>query len=49
MHLLLLPLVVGITYEFNRWVGRHVQDSKLAQIPDGSRPVDAEFHHQRAG
>ncbi|MBR3641496.1 MAG: DUF1385 domain-containing protein [Oscillibacter sp.] len=22
-HLLLLPLVVGITYEFNRWVGRH--------------------------
>ena len=32
MHLLLLPLVVGITYEFNRWVGRHVQDSKLAQF-----------------
>ena len=31
-HLLLLPLVVGITYEFNRWVGRHVQDSKLAQF-----------------
>ena len=30
--LLLLPLVVGITYEFNRWVGRHVQDSKLAQF-----------------
>ena len=25
-------LVVGITYEFNRWVGRHVQDSKLAQF-----------------
>ena len=23
VHLLLLPLVVGITYEFNRWVGRH--------------------------
>ena len=22
-HLLLLPLVVGVTYEFNRWVGRH--------------------------
>lgn len=22
VHLLLLPLVVGITYEFNRWVGR---------------------------
>nr|WP_326153362.1 DUF1385 domain-containing protein [uncultured Oscillibacter sp.] len=23
VHLLLLPLVVGVTYEFNRWVGRH--------------------------
>ena len=23
---------MGITYEFNRWVGRHVQDSKLAQF-----------------
>lgn len=22
-HLLLLPLVVGVTYEFNRWAGRH--------------------------
>ena len=32
VHLLLLPLVVGITYEFNRWVGRHVQDSKLAKF-----------------
>ena len=32
VHLLLLPLVVGITYEFNRWVGRCVDDSKLAQI-----------------
>ena len=32
VHLLLLPLVVGITYEFNRWVGRHVQDSGLAKI-----------------
>ena len=31
-HLVLLPLVVGITYEFNRWVGRHVQDSRLAKI-----------------
>lgn len=31
-HLVLLPLVVGITYEFNRWVGRHVQESRLAQI-----------------
>ena len=31
-HLLLLPLVVGITYEFNRWVGRHVQDSGLARV-----------------
>ena len=31
-HLLLLPLVVGITYEFNRWVGRHVQESRLAQF-----------------
>ena len=30
--LFLLPLVVGITYEFNRWVGRHVQDSRLAKI-----------------
>ncbi|MBR4544476.1 MAG: DUF1385 domain-containing protein [Oscillibacter sp.] len=32
VHLILLPLVVGITYEFNRWVGRHVQESRLAQI-----------------
>ena len=32
IHLLLLPLVVGITYEFNRWVGRHVQDNGLAKI-----------------
>ena len=32
VHLLLLPLVVGITYEFNRWVGRHVQDSALAKV-----------------
>jgi uncharacterized protein YqhQ len=32
VHLILLPLVVGVTYEFNRWVGRHVQESKLAQI-----------------
>ena len=31
-HLLMLPLVVGVTYEFNRWVGRHVQESKLAKI-----------------
>ena len=30
--LLLLPLVVGITYEFNRWVGRHAQDNVLAKI-----------------
>ena len=32
VKLLLLVPVVGITYEFNRWVGRHVQDSKLAQF-----------------
>lgn len=32
IHLLLLPLVVGVTYEFNRWVGRHVQDSGLAKV-----------------
>ena len=31
IHLVLLPLVVGITYEFNRWVGRHVQDNALAK------------------
>ncbi len=29
-HLLLLPLVVGVTYEFNRWVGR--SDSALAHV-----------------
>ena len=23
VHLVMLPLVVGVTYEFNRWVGRH--------------------------
>ena len=32
VHLVLLPLVVGITYEFNRWVGRHAQDNLLAKI-----------------
>ena len=32
VHLLLLPLGVGVTYEFNRWVGRHVQDNGLAKI-----------------
>ena len=32
IHLLLLPLVVGVTYEFNRWVGQHVQDNGLAKI-----------------
>ena len=32
VHLLLLHLVVGVTYEFNRWVGRHVQDSGLAKV-----------------
>ena len=32
VHLALLPLVVGITYEFNRWVGRNVQESRLAQV-----------------
>ena len=31
-HLLLLPLVVGVTYEFNRWVGRHVQENRLAKV-----------------
>lgn len=30
VHLLLLPLVVGITYEFNRWVGRH--DNALSRL-----------------
>ena len=32
IHLLLLPLVVGITYEFNRYVGRRVGDSKVVQL-----------------
>ena len=32
VHLLLLPLVVGVTYEFNRWVGRHVQEGGLAKL-----------------
>ena len=31
-HLILLPLVVGITYEFNRWVGRHAQENLIAKI-----------------
>lgn len=30
VHLLLLPLVVGVTYEFNRWVGRH--DNPLTRV-----------------
>lgn len=29
-HLVLLPLVVGVTYEFNRWVGRH--DNPVARV-----------------
>ena len=32
VHLLLLPLVVGVTYEFNRWVGRHVQEEKAIHV-----------------
>ena len=32
VHLILLPLVVGITYEFNRWVGRNVQASRVARV-----------------
>ena len=32
VHLALLPLVVGVTYEFNRWVGRHVQEGGLAKV-----------------
>ncbi len=32
VHLVLLPLVVGVTYEFNRWVGRHAQDSAIARV-----------------
>ncbi|MBR5470742.1 MAG: DUF1385 domain-containing protein [Oscillibacter sp.] len=32
IHLLLLPLVVGVTYEFNRWVGRHVQEGGIAKL-----------------
>jgi len=32
IHLLMLPLVVGVTYEFNRWVGRHVQEGGIAKI-----------------
>ena len=30
VHLALLPLVVAVTYEFNRWVGRH--DNLLSRI-----------------
>ncbi len=32
VHLILLPLMVGVTYEFNRWVGRHAQDNALAKV-----------------
>jgi len=32
IHLLLLPLVVGVTYEFNRWVGRHAQEGGIAKV-----------------
>ena len=32
VHLALLPLVVGVTYEFNRWVGRHVHEGGLAKF-----------------
>ena len=30
IHLLLLPLIVGVSYEFNRWVGR--SDGTLARV-----------------
>ena len=30
LHLLMLPLIVGITYEFNRYVGRH--DNALTRL-----------------
>ncbi|MBR2483529.1 MAG: DUF1385 domain-containing protein [Oscillospiraceae bacterium] len=30
LHLLMLPLIVGITYEFNRYVGRH--DNALTRV-----------------
>ncbi|MBU5626289.1 DUF1385 domain-containing protein [Oscillibacter sp. MSJ-2] len=30
VHLVLLPLVVGVTYEFNRWVGRN--DNALTRV-----------------
>ena len=46
-HLLMLPIIVGISYEFNRWAGRQ----RLPAQPDsaGPRPVDAELYHLRAG
>ncbi len=47
MHLLLLPLVVGITYEFNRWWAAMYRSPDPG--PDRPRYVAAEFHHQRAG
>ena len=49
VHLLLLPLVVGVTYEFNRWVGAARPGEPPGENPDGPGHVDAEFHHQRAG
>ena len=44
--LLLLPVLVGITYEINRYVGRH--DNPVTRFCHCPRPVASELHHQRA-
>ena len=47
MHLLLLIPVVGITYEFNRLVGRH--DNALTRVLSAPGMWLQKFHRQRAG
>lgn len=43
LHLLLLPIIVAVTYEFNRYVGRAQQSA--VPNPAGARPLDAELHY----
>ena len=43
-HLLMLPIIVGVSYEFNRWAGRH--DGPITKILTAP---GLWLHHQRAG
>ena len=42
-HLLMLPIIVGVSYEFNRWAGRH--DGPVTKLLTAPRPVAPEFYY----